>query len=169
MPDLTFRPYESSDREACRAIFKSHLGTYFAPGEKEEFDEFLSSLGAICPDDDLHYWVGCIDGRPVMCGGAFIREDCASLIWGILQSGLLGKGLGKSLLLHRINWIKENRPAVRSIFGNTAPLTEGFFAKHGFIPYHREPNYWGGELELVAMELSLDGQFRGPDRKKQSW
>src|SRR2546423_1229086 len=106
MSGLIFRPYESSDREACRAIFKSHLGTYFAPGEKTEFDEFLLGLQDLSPDQDVHYWVGCIDGRPVNCGGVYIDGDCASLIWGILQSGLLGQGFGKSLLLHRIDWIK---------------------------------------------------------------
>lgn len=183
MDGLSFRPYEKADRPECLAIVAEHVGTYFAVGEQPDFESFLDSFeeadlgvaSAARPHrpserslEDRRFWVGLENGRIVAFGGVLCKEVTASLAWGVVRNDHIGSGVGPKLLGHRIEWLRENRPEVKSIFSDTAPKTEGFFAKHGFVAYHREPNYWGGELELVAMELSLDGERRGFARRASS-
>ena len=137
------------------SIFDAHVGSYFATGESTDFEQFLIGLDGGEADGDIHYWVGFVEERPAACGGVEVKGETASLIWGMIRTDVLGIGLGRALLVHRLNWIKTTRPQVKKVLANTAPLTEGFFAHHGFRTYRREHGYWGGEIDLAAMELSL--------------
>jgi N-acetylglutamate synthase-like GNAT family acetyltransferase len=156
------------------------MSEIISPGERAALESLLDSLeeadleeaSAVRPhrpaaiSGDRRLWVGSKDGRIVAFGGVLCNGATASLAWGVVRNGHIGSGIGHKLLEHRIEWVKNNRPEIKSIFCDTAPKTEGFFARHGFVAYHREANYWGGELELVAMELSLDGEQRGAFRRK---
>jgi len=166
---IKFRAYKPSDREACEAIIESQVGTYLARGEEEEFRTFLDKVdarpvGVYC---NIYFCVGVDEDTPIGCGGVIFDDEheTATLCWGILLAGQLSKGFGRRLLMHRLHLIIELHPEIKSIFCDTAPLTEEFFAKHGFVAYYREPNYWAGTLGLVAMERSLDGTMRGKARK----
>lgn len=165
MQGLEFLPYDPDFRQACTAIIGSQIGSYLAPGEEVDFQHFLDDLQN--EDSNTTFWVVRAKGEITGCGGLRLEGECATLCWGILKAGSLSKGIGKALLQHRLAWVKANHQEVKSVFCDTAPLTEGFFAKHGFKTYFRKPNYWGGELELIAMELSLDGIERGSSLKRE--
>jgi GNAT superfamily N-acetyltransferase len=165
MQGLEFLAYDPEFRHACVEVVRSQVGSYLAPGEEDDFEDFLDRLEKV--GGNTTFWVVRMNVDVVGCGGLTVEGDCATLCWGILRAGSLSQGIGKALLQHRLGWLKENHPDVKSILCETAPLTEGFFAKHGFKTYLRKPRYWGGELELVAMELSLDGLERGPGVRRR--
>ena len=152
---LAFRIYNPADRPECMAIFSEHLGTYFAAGEAGDFQAFLDAVEAASGSQSLGFWLGMSGDRVVAFGGVSCNGAEASLNWGVVQRSQLRRGIGDKLIRHRISWIKTNHPEVKTLLCDTAPRTEGFFAKHGFITYRRVPNYWGGEIELVAMKLLL--------------
>ena len=154
MADPSFHVYQPQDRPVCEEIIRSQVGKYLAEGEEQDFKKFLDRLDT--GDPQMRFWlVG--DGEQVVgCGGLVIDGDRAKLSWGILRDGSLSKGFGRALLRHRLEFMKTNCPEIRSVLVDTAPLTEGFFAKHGFVTYRRQANYWAGKLELVAMELKLE-------------
>jgi len=147
--ELEFRPYKAEDRETCRAIIAGHVGSYLAVGEDADFERFLDQLEA--NSESLVFWLATLDGQAVGCAGLSISGDEARLLWGILDRRELGKGYGQKMLDLRMDWIRKNHPEIKSVLCHTAPLTEGFFAKNGFETFHRQANYWGGELDLVAM------------------
>ena len=41
--EITYRPYSFSDKEACLALFDMNCPEYFAPNEREDYDNFLVS------------------------------------------------------------------------------------------------------------------------------
>lgn len=165
MPDLQLRPYSLLDRNACREIIRSQIGSYLADGEDKDYEWFLDKVEEGIAD--IYFCIAVNGDETIGCGGVWIEDEIATLCWGILKAGHLSKGVGKSLLQHRLAWVRENRSQVKSILCDTAPKTEGFFAKFGFVPYFRKPAYWGGSLELVAMELTFDGNARGPERTRK--
>jgi hypothetical protein len=152
---LSFQLYRPSDRPECLAIFSEHLGTYFAMGESTEFDAFLDSVEDPTDPEGTRFWVAIEEDRIVAFGGVHVEQNSASLCWGVVRKSHLGRRIGDKLILHRLAWLNTEHPEVESVTCNTAPKTETFFAKYGFKTYRRQPNYWGGELELVAMKLSL--------------
>ncbi len=68
LTNVTFRPYNASDRQACIDIFDANCPEYFAPNERQEFDEFLDSA----PQD---YEICERDGR-VMGASDLMLEHC---------------------------------------------------------------------------------------------
>jgi len=150
---IEFRDYEPAYREECRAIIASQVGSYLAPGEEKDFDTFLDEIESGA--DDTYFCVAISEGRVIGCGGVQISGEEANLSWGILRAGELSKGFGRALLEHRLEWVRTNRPMVKVISCHTAPKTEGFFEKFGFVVVRRQANYWGGVLELVVMERTV--------------
>jgi [ribosomal protein S18]-alanine N-acetyltransferase len=144
------------------AIVRSQVGSYLAPGEEKGFEGFLDSVEQA--RRATYFVVATFEGEAIGCGGIVVTDDCATLAWGILKAGCLSRGFGNALLHHRIEWVRAHHPQVMSVLSDTAPLTEGFFAKNGFDTYYREEKYWAGQIDLVAMELSIDGVRRGPER-----
>lgn len=158
---MTLVEYGPEHRDAVLEIFASNEGTFFEPAERAELEKFLDAVEGLADwEEETVYWVGLIDGTVVASGGLEILGECAFLCWGAVRADLHGTGLGAQVLLHRLDWVRRERPGVKSIFCDTAPKTEGFFARYGFVTGHRRPNHWAGVLELVAMELSLDGESR---------
>ena len=162
MPQLTFRCYQPADRETCRQIIASQIGSYLASGEERDFEWFLDQVES--GQHPIVFWLAERNGEVIGCCGLWMEDDIATLCWGVLRAGELSKGFGKEMLLHRLEWLENSRPEVKSVLSDTAAATEGFFAKYGFVTYLRLPGYWKGKLDLVAMELTYDGNMRGPER-----
>jgi GNAT superfamily N-acetyltransferase len=165
--NLSFRLYQAKDRTTCREIIHSQVGDFLAPGEDKDFEDVLDRLDS--GDANFYYWIGSVDGEDVACGGVQVDDETAQIKWGIVKRGHLRKRFGRKLLEHRLGWLRINRPEVKSVFCDTAPRTEGFFARHGFATYFKKPKYWAGQLDLIAMELSLDGIMRGLERARKEF
>lgn len=160
MAELLISEYQPADRQELDPLFRAHLGGYLSANEGEDITRFLDHLDASISDPSkVRYWVGRSEGRMVMGGGLEFHGDVAYLLWGIALVDEIGKGWGKAMLLHRLAVVRQ-MPSIGSVFCDTAPRTEGFFLKHGFVTKATQPNFWGGDVDYVGMELSLDGISR---------
>ncbi len=158
--ELRFRLYEAGDLEACRSVLLSNVGPFFAEGEREEIEDVLRRLtefaaGAPDRDEDSVWWVGEVEGRVVAMGGLEREGETVWLCWGTVHRDAQGRGYGSALLRHRLDEAPRLWPDARTALSWTAPATEGFYARFGFVTKERRPAYWGGELDLVVMELPL--------------
>jgi GNAT superfamily N-acetyltransferase len=139
------------------------VGLNFGAEEEEEFDGFLSA--ALDPggqDEEIIFEVLDQGGDLVGCGGFEVLEACGYLCWGIVDRARPGQGLGSALLDRRLGLLRAW--PVSSVFSDTAPITEGFYARRGFETFFRRPDHWSPGIDLAAMELSFDGILRGPRR-----
>ena len=68
MTNRTFRQYKASDRQACIDIFDANCPEYFAPNERQDYDEFLCNS----PQD---YEVCECDGRVLGAFGLFAHHE----------------------------------------------------------------------------------------------
>lgn len=149
-----FREYQLTDLPACLEVFDSNIPKYFAPEEREEFTTFLKLPSCV-------YLVLEEEGKIMGCGGYYLvreRQE-AGLCWGMVRNELHGTGLGKLLLLERLNRIVEH-PKASFIRLDTSQHTFGFFEKLGFEVEKITPDgYWKG-LDRYDMKLLLNPATR---------
>jgi ribosomal-protein-alanine N-acetyltransferase len=158
MVDIYIRPYKPGDRNDCIAIFKSNIPKYFAESELEHFNAWLDAQDEERPaysnamEDD--FFVARLDGKIVGCGGFYILRDetKAKLVWGIVEYSLHRKGIGKALLVHRINSIEILYPGYK-ICMDTTQLSKPFFEKMGFKTEKAEKDYYASGLDKYEMVL----------------
>src|SRR5260370_24387146 len=96
---MDVRPYQSSDRDACLALFDSNVRRFFEALERGGFESFLDA-------PDCSYFVMEHEGAVLGCGGyAMADEGSASLTWGMVRADSQGMGLGRYLLMFRLREI----------------------------------------------------------------
>lgn len=160
---MELRVFTTEDTAGARKLFQSRAGTFFDPSEIEDFEETLEFIRD--PGDAperAEFWAGWIDGAMVAFGGIEWIGEAGYLCWGTVDPAVAGRGCGRQLLHHRLDRLRA--VGVGSVFSDTTQLTEGFYARHGFVTYFREAHHFGRDLHLAAMELSFDGVRRGPRR-----
>jgi GNAT superfamily N-acetyltransferase len=160
-----FRPFEREHLDGLDEIFRSNVGVWFTKSEQDDLHRHLDMHDQIVAGTHSSAWQSSyetmfIGTEIVGAGGVVSLGEVSELSWGMIHSNFHGQGLGKELLTHRINQVKKEFSESKSILSQTTPSASGFYAKHGFVEKHREPKYWGGELELVGLEMSLDGNSR---------
>jgi GNAT superfamily N-acetyltransferase len=139
------------------------VGLNFGANEEASFDEFLHSVHNPGEEGlEVAFEVLEHDGAIVACGGFEVFEGCGFLCWGVVDHARPGEGLGSAMLDRRLGLLRAW--PVSSVFSDTAPVTEGFYARRGFETFFRRPDHWSPGIDLAAMELSFDGIRRGPRR-----
>ena len=113
----------------CIALFEDNTPVYFAPEEKEIFDNFL---GRQYPP--YHFYLVESDNNLIIaCGG--IKEELgngsAMLRWDIVKSEQQKRGIGSFLTRYRIARICKN-PKINVINLGTTQKTFSFYEKMGF-------------------------------------
>ena len=141
-------------KSALLKVFKSNMPLYFAPEELALFDAFL--------DRDMErgpYYIIFKDNEIVGCGGIALNEPTkytnephVIMTWGMVDNTRHKEGLGKALLLYRMEQAKEVYPGVKIALGTTQHTFE-FFEKYGFKTVFYEKDHWGKDLDLYQMEL----------------
>jgi predicted GNAT family N-acyltransferase len=146
---MLFRVYQAVDAEACLKLFDSNTPAFFAPSEREEFMAYLAEAP--------HYFVLIDRERLVGCGGLEEIDDGAwALCWGMVDQGLHRQGLGKALLLGRLDWIRQQANA-STVHLDTSQFSRGFFERFGFVATSVTANGYGEGLDRVDMRLELAG------------
>lgn len=145
---ISIRPYTVTDRKDCIAIFHSNLPQYFDSSELPAFEAFLQQ-----PMGD--YLVAEQNGALVGCGGCYVRDGKGRLSWGMISRGHHRAGIGKMLLVWRVNHL-FHMPDVTEIAIDTSQHTAGFFAHHGFRTMQQTTNGIGPGIDLVTMSLLRD-------------
>jgi ribosomal-protein-alanine N-acetyltransferase len=133
--EIHLRAYTPADKAECLAAFMSNVPLYFTREEIGQFEGFLDKFQK--PDGKLengtHYFVVALGDQVVGCGGFGYKEntDILFMAWGLVHNDYHKIGLGKALLLHRVDMIKRNFPG-SAIGLDTTQHSYPFFEKMGF-------------------------------------
>jgi ribosomal protein S18 acetylase RimI-like enzyme len=143
---VKFRSYQHSDKETCLELFRSNVPKFFAPHEESEFAEYLEQ-----PD---FYFVLGQDTTLLGCGGYGISHGQGYLAWGMVDHSQHGTGLGKRLLLERLNLLCQHD--IQKISLDTSQHTFGFFEKLGFVTQKVTQDGYSTGLHRHDMTLTLN-------------
>jgi hypothetical protein len=142
------RPYAAADRQACLDLFASNTPQFFEAHEQPEFAAFLDRLP--CP-----FFVVEDGGEIVGCGG--YAPERGRLVWGMIGSGLHRQGLGRFLLLARLDhWYRQHGPSRVTL--STSQHSHGFFLREGFVVTEVTPDGFAPGLDRYDVELTLDDE-----------
>lgn len=152
---MQLRTYQAIDDVGCLALFDSNVPKFFAPHERAEFAAFLAT------STDPYFVVVDDQGQVIGCGGYYINHEraAAGLTWGMVSRGLHRQGIGRFLLLARLQRICQE-PAVTSVLINTSQHSYGFFAKVGFVVESIVENGFAEGLDEYKMVLPLTATVR---------
>lgn len=141
-------PYSNDHFSSVINLLELNTPLYFHTSEKKEFQEYLTSKRE-------DYFVYIKDDQVVGCGGInyFSEENVARISWDIIHPDHHGKGIGKELMLYRIDWIKKQSSRHQRIIVRTSQLVFKFYQKMGFSLQEVIPDYWAPKLDLYLMEL----------------
>ena len=145
--NLTFRPYCSSDINACLAIFDANCPEFFAPNEREEYQQFLDRA----PDG---YEICEADGQVLGAFGLFDDgPDKRTLNWILLDPQSHGRGVGSSIMERVIQLGRSAETGIVRIAASqkSAP----FFARFGAQTTSTIVDGWGPGMHRIDMILSL--------------
>ena len=143
----SFRPYNSTDRETCLAIFDANCPSFFAPNERADYISFLDAT----PED---YEVCEVD-RGIVAAFGLTPGDANDnrLVWIMLDPGSQGAGIG-SVIMQRI--ISQSRDSGSWMIRIAASQKSApFFAKFGAKVTAHTKDGWGPGMDRVDMEIVL--------------
>jgi hypothetical protein len=98
---IIFRPYCSTDYQACTDIFDANCPEFFAPNERQDYEEFLSDVSA-------GYEVCEVDGRVFGAFGLFDDGTNDKILnWILLDPQSQGSENGWGPGMHRVDMLLE--------------------------------------------------------------
>ena len=139
------RPYKPQDKTAVLDLLRSNTPEFFAPAEEQEFIHYL--------DNEVEdYFVVEQENKTIGAGGInyFENERTARISWDIIDPNMQGKGVGKQLTQHRINYIKNKN--IDIIVVRTSQMTYEFYEKMGFKLSEVAKDYWAEGFDLYLMK-----------------
>ena len=147
---MNVRPYRPDDEAACLALFDGNMPQFFAEAEREEFADFLATLGN-------PYFVIEEGGQVVACGGVYLRPGGqeAGLAWGMVERSRHRQGYGRALWEARLDWLRRHAPGVRAVVLDTTQHSAPFFARLGFGTVGVQPDFYAPGLDRHDMRLPL--------------
>jgi GNAT superfamily N-acetyltransferase len=147
MSKISFRSYSDADRQPCISIFDANCPEFFAPNERQDYEEFLER-------EPGEYEVCEVEGRVLGAFGLFVdSEGMKTLNWILLDPQTQGIGVGSTIMERVIQLSRASQTRVVKIAAShkSAP----FFARFGASPTLLTKNGWGSGMDRVDMELSL--------------
>ena len=147
MTKIKFRPYCDADYQACIGIFDANCPEFFAPNERQEYEEFLEGVPGV-------YEVCEVDGKVLGAFGLFVDiENVKMLNWILLDPQTHGIGVGSEIMERVIQQSRTSQSRMVKIAAShkSAP----FFARFGATTTSSTKNGWGPGMDRVDMELSL--------------
>ena len=112
-----------SDRDVLIQNMKSNVPQYFAESEIVEFMDYLNEHAE-------HYYVYEDHGTIIGSGGInyFLDEGVARISWDIIHPAHQNRGIGKQLVLYRINEIKKI-PKIKFVIVRTSQMVYPFYCE----------------------------------------
>jgi N-acetylglutamate synthase-like GNAT family acetyltransferase len=147
MTNINFRPYRDADRQACTSIFDANCPEFFAPNERQEYEEFLELVSG-------GYEVCEVDGKVLGAFGLFVDgENIKTLNWILLDPQTQGIGVGSTIMERVIQLSRTSQTRVVKIAAShkSAP----FFARFGASTTSFTESGWAPGMDRVDMELTL--------------
>src|SRR5215510_10334224 len=141
---MKIRSYSVVDRDACLQILGGNTPEFFIPRDRDDLTNFLDQLPG-------PYYIVEKAGTIAACGGWAMDDDqIAALTWGMVRRDLHRQGIGRFLLHHRLNAIRDDGRA-RLVRIRTVQLVQGFYECEGFEVVDVVPNGYGDGLDRVTM------------------
>ena len=147
MKEIAFRPYCDTDYQTCTGIFDANCPKFFAPNERQEYEEFLERVSG-------DYEVCEVDGKILGAFGLFDDgENMKTLKWILLDPQTQGIGVGSTIMERVIQLSRTSQTRVVKIAAShkSAP----FFARFGASITSLTKNGWGPGMDRLDMELPL--------------
>ena len=148
MEGLIIRQYQLSDKQKLLEILKLNVPDYFAESEVKDLDHYLD-----CEIEN--YFVATLNGELVGAGGINFELDyqIAKISWDFVLPALHGKGIGRELLTHRLNFL-NTIATVEKVTVRTSQHAFQFYEKSGFILKEIRKDYWAKGFDLYSMVLA---------------
>ncbi len=147
MIDITFRPYYNSDNEACMRIFDANCPEFFAPNERDDYQQFLAQI----PDG---YEICEVNGLALGAFGLFDDGPGEkTLNWILLDPQSQGLGVG-SRIMDRVMHLGRAAEATRVRIA-ASQKSAPFFEKFGAKANSTITDGWGPGMHRVDMILPL--------------
>lgn len=144
--------YNPTDKKELVQLLQLNIPTYFDTSEEEEFKDYLETKKEdyfVIKDKSTNQIIG--------CGGInyFFEEPIplARISWDVIHPNFQGRGIGKKLLLYRINHIKDK--GIKLIVVRTSQLAYKFYQKAGFELEKVEKNFWAEGFDLYQMKMNV--------------
>ncbi|MPQ46845.1 GNAT family N-acetyltransferase [Marinifilum sp. N1E240] len=139
------RKYAKEDKIKVIELVKLNTPKYFDPSEENDLKNYL--------DKEVEdYFVVELESVIVGAGGInyFPEEKIARISWDMIHPDYQGKGVGKSLIKYRIDYIKAKN-LFKIIEVRTSQLVADFYNKMGFELVNIEKDYWAKDYDLYQM------------------
>ncbi|PIY08403.1 MAG: GNAT family N-acetyltransferase [Flexibacter sp. CG_4_10_14_3_um_filter_32_15] len=155
------RFYQNGDKKALIKLIQLNIPTYFDSSEEDEFVEYLENKREdyfVIEDKNTNQIIGCgginyfFDDKDIS-RDANNGKNLARISWDIIHPSFQGQGIGKKLLLHRINQIKSKE--IQLIIVRTSQLAYKFYQKVGFELEKTEKDFWAKGFDLYQMKMNL--------------
>ncbi len=146
------RAYKPEDKAKLIELIKLNTPQYFDVKEEQDLSDYL--------DNEIEDYFVEEEGEKVIgCGGINYEDNgkTAIISWDIIHPDFQGKGLGRKLLLYRINRIKEIE-FIAKIVVRTSQHTDKFYNKGGFKLEFIKKNYWAKGFDLYQMSIKISKQ-----------
>jgi N-acetylglutamate synthase-like GNAT family acetyltransferase len=146
----TIRFYQKEDKEEVIKLIQLNIPTYFEESEEKEFVDYLEKH-----KEDYFVINDKATNQIIGCGGInyFFDENLARISWDIIHPNFQGQGIGKTLLLHRINHIQSKN--IKTIVVRTSQFAYEFYQKSGFELEKIEKDFWAKGFDLYQMKMNL--------------
>lgn len=144
------RLFKNTDISELVKLLRLNTPKYFSHAEEVDFIEYLRT-------DCQNYFVVENQGVLIACGGinyGFNNGRTARLSWDIVHPVHQGKGVGRELVLYRIEQIKSDEN-VKRVVVRTSQYAHQFYEKLGFSLKATEKNFWSEGFDLYAMTLDI--------------
>jgi [ribosomal protein S18]-alanine N-acetyltransferase len=143
---ITIRRYSEADKSILLEILQSHVPTYFALEEVEDFSNYLDNKVE-------QYFVIVHNGIIVGAEGINLTGNgkVGRISWDMIRSDFQGKGLGKGLLNYRIELLKSLK-TVEMIQVRTSQLAYQFYESQGFELFEVKKDFWAKGIDLYNMK-----------------
>lgn len=143
------RPYTHQDKIKVIDLLRQNTPKYFDPSEENDLVKYL--------EHELEDYFVYEENSQIMAAGGinyFPEEKSARISWDIIHPQSQGRGIGRKLIEHRMNHIKNNKN-IDSVIVRTSQNAYLFYEKMGFTLEKVEKDYWAKDYHLYLMTMPL--------------
>ncbi len=145
--EFSFRPFTSTDKESCLAIFDANCPEFFAGYERDEYVDFLDEYTEgyeVCEADD----------ELLGAFGLYVDDDGDHrLTWIMLSPNQQGRGIGSAMMKRVFARCSESAAAVLKLA--TSDKAAPFFEKFGATTTSYTEDGWAPGLHRVDMVVEV--------------
>jgi ribosomal protein S18 acetylase RimI-like enzyme len=152
---MEIRAYTRKDRLACLRVLDSNIPGFFKPEARDDFTDYLDELGN---PGHTFFVLENYTKQLIACAGIYVFPDAtlASLHWIMVARAHQHTEIGRTLLEHQLNWIRQTQTTVQQVVLSTHQGSSGFFERFGFVVENISENFYGTVIHRLEMRLILN-------------